>query len=109
MSQEKVDKYKAEKANRKKNIKKQKLQNALHKCVIGVIGLALIGWIGYSAYNTYQTNRPVDEIQIDYSAVDELPQERLEIAIAHGAGDEQRFFTLKAIGAQYEEILEGLA
>ena len=30
MSQEKVDKYKAEKANRKKNIKKQKLQNALH-------------------------------------------------------------------------------
>ena len=38
MSQEKVDKYKAEKANRKKNIKKQKLQNALHKCVIGVIG-----------------------------------------------------------------------
>ena len=40
---------------------------------------------------------------------DELPQERLEIAIAHGEGDEQRFFTLKAIGAQYEEILEGLA
>ena len=48
MSQEKVDKYKAEKANRKKNIKKQKLQNALHKCVIGVIGLALIGAVkGY--------------------------------------------------------------
>ena len=40
---------------------------------------------------------------------DELPQERLEIAIAHGEGDEQRIFTLKAIGAQYEEILEGLA
>ena len=85
MSQKKVDKYKAEKANRKKNIKKQKLQNALHKCVIGVIGLALIGWIGYSAYNTYQTNRPVDEIQIDYSAVDELPQELSQAREAEAA------------------------
>ena len=72
MSQEKVDKYKKEKADRKKNIK---LQNVARKCVVGVIGIALIGWIGYSAYDTYQSNRPVDEVQIDYTAMDELPQE----------------------------------
>nr|WP_296267025.1 hypothetical protein [uncultured Merdimonas sp.] len=75
MSQEKVDKYKKEKADRKKNVKKKKVQNALRKCVVGVIGLALIGWIGYSAYDTYQSNRPVDEVQIDYSAIDGLSQE----------------------------------
>lgn len=75
MSQEKVDKYKKEKADRKKNIKKQKLQNVARKCVVGGIGIVLIGWIGYSAYDTYQSNRPVDEVQIDYTAMDELPQE----------------------------------
>ena len=37
MSQEKVDRYKKEKANRKKNLKKEKFQNILRKCVVGVV------------------------------------------------------------------------
>lgn len=74
MSQEKVDRYKQEKANRKKNMKKQKIQNAFRKLAVSVIGLAVVGWIGYSAYHTYESNRPKEEVQIDYTALDGLSQ-----------------------------------
>ena len=74
MSQEKVDKYKQEKANRKKNMKKQKLQNALRKVVVCIAGMAVVGWIGYSAYHTFESSRPKEEVQVDYTAVNELSQ-----------------------------------
>ena len=37
MSQEKVDRYKKEKANRKKNMKKEKFQNILRKCAVALV------------------------------------------------------------------------
>ncbi len=46
MSQEKVDRYKQEKANRKQIMKKQKMTNALRKCVVAAAGLLLVVWIG---------------------------------------------------------------
>ena len=49
MSQEKVDKYKQEKANRKQNMKKEKVKQAFRRVVVGVLGFALVGWLGYSA------------------------------------------------------------
>ncbi len=79
MSQEKVDRYKKEKANRKQNMKKEKLQNALHKCAVCVVGLALIGWIGYSAYGTYEARKPQKEAQINYSALMDLQSELEEV------------------------------
>lgn len=82
MSQEKVDRYKKEKANRKKNLKKEKFQNILRKCVVGVVGLVLIGWIGYSAYGTYKSNKPKDKVQIDYTAVKDLTQNLADAAEA---------------------------
>ena len=39
MSQAKVDRYKKEKANRKKNMKKEKIQNVLRKCAVFVLSL----------------------------------------------------------------------
>ena len=77
MSQEKVDRYKKEKANRKQIMRKKKMENLLRKCVVGIVGLILVGWIGYSAYGTYESSRPKEEAQIDYSAFDEL-QNQLE-------------------------------
>ena len=77
MSQEKVDRYKKEKANRKQIMRKEKMANLLRKCVVGIVGLILVGWIGYSAYGTYESSKPKEEAQIDYSVVDEL-QGRLE-------------------------------
>lgn len=75
MSQEKVDRYKQEKANRKKNMKKEKFQNALRKCAVVVVGVVLIGWIGYSAYGTYEAKKPKQEAQLDYSALTGLNSE----------------------------------
>ena len=43
MSQEKVDKYKQEKVNRKKNMKKEKFRNFMRKCAVAVAGVVLIG------------------------------------------------------------------
>ena len=36
MSQEKVDRYKKEKADRKQTMKKEKVQNVLRKCMVGI-------------------------------------------------------------------------
>ena len=44
MSQEKVDRYKQEKANRKKIMHKQRMMGVLRKCVLSLAGLALVGW-----------------------------------------------------------------
>lgn len=84
MSQEKVDRYKKEKANRKQNIKKEKFRNVFRKCAVGVVGLALIGWIGYSAYGTYESRKPKEEAQIDYSALMDL---RSELEQAGGSAE----------------------
>lgn len=71
MSQEKVDRYKQEKANRKQNMKKEKAKQVFRRGVVGVLGLALIGWLGYSAYNVYETNKPKETAQVDYTAITE--------------------------------------
>ncbi|MGN1165049.1 MAG: hypothetical protein ACI4S2_01300 [Lachnospiraceae bacterium] len=80
MSQEKVDRYKKEKANRKQTMKKEKIKNVLRKCVVGVVGILLIGWIGYSAYGTYESKQPKPEAEIDYTAFDEFTQNLGEAA-----------------------------
>ena len=51
MSQEKVDRYKKEKANRRKTMKKEKIQYYIRRCVVAVLAVALVGWIGYSAFS----------------------------------------------------------
>lgn len=68
MSQEKVDRYKKEKANRKQTVKKEKIQNVLRKCLVGIVAVLLVSWIGYSAYGTYEDKKPKDEVEIDYTA-----------------------------------------
>lgn len=69
MSQAKVDRYKEEKANRKKNMQKEKAKQAMRRLAIGIVSLALVGWLGYSAYNIYDSKKPVDSAEIDYTAV----------------------------------------
>lgn len=72
MSQAKVDKYKQEKANRKEIMRKEKIANTVRKCIVGVVALVLVGWVGYSAYGTYEANQPKTEVEIDYSALNNL-------------------------------------
>ena len=57
MSQEKVDRYKQEKANRKKIMRKQKAMSIVRKAVLSVAALALVAWLGYSAYDMYESGK----------------------------------------------------
>ena len=50
MSQEKVDRYKKEKANRAQIQKKEKRIQFLEIAALGAICLVAAGWVGYSAY-----------------------------------------------------------
>ena len=51
MSQAKVDRYKEEKKNRAKLIKKEKRQWMATKAGLSLVGLVLVGWVGVSVYN----------------------------------------------------------
>ena len=42
MSQAKVDRYKKEKADRKKTMRKEKIMRNVKRCVAGVIALAIV-------------------------------------------------------------------
>lgn len=80
MSQEKVDRYKKEKANRKQNVKKEKFANAVRKFIVMVVGVMLVVWIGYSAYDLYDSNKEPEQVQIDYRAFDDFTQGITEAA-----------------------------
>lgn len=69
MSQEKVNRYKEEKANRKELLAKEKKKQAITKAVAGVIVLALVCWLGYSIYDT-ATRPDSSTIEMDASALD---------------------------------------
>ena len=69
MSQEKVDRYKQEKANRKKIMRKQKVMNIVRKSVLTLAALALVAWLGYSAYDMYESGRERAVSEVNYDAV----------------------------------------
>lgn len=75
MSQEKVNKYKEEKANRKEIMKKEKNKRTVRRVVAGVCGVVLAVWLGYSAVNVYQNSRPREAVEVNYDALTEYQQE----------------------------------
>lgn len=74
MSQEKVNKYKEQKANRKEIMKKQKRAKLLRNSVAGLVCVAVLGWVGYSAVDYYQSNKPRKTVEVDYAAVNEYSE-----------------------------------
>lgn len=70
MSQEKVNRYKEEKAKRKEILAKEKKKQTIVKVCAGVIALALVCWIGYSVYVT-ATRPDTSSVEIDSTALDE--------------------------------------
>lgn len=75
MSQEKVERYKQEKANRKQIMKKQKIMSVLRKTVLCVVAVALIGWLGYSAYSSYESTKEREVVEVDYNPLTEYMTE----------------------------------
>lgn len=70
MSQEKVDRYKKEKANREKIQKKEKRTLFLEKFTITVVGIAMVAWIGYSAYGVLTRPDPDAEQEVVTTEMD---------------------------------------
>lgn len=69
MSQEKVDRYKKEKANRKEIMRKKQRAAVLRIATMCVVGVLLLGWIGYSAYNLHEEKQPRKVAEIDYTSI----------------------------------------
>ncbi len=80
MSQAKVDRYKQEKANRKSNMKKQKMLSRVRVTVAALVAVALVGWCGYSVYSRLEANKPAKETVIDYGVMNELDSALSETA-----------------------------
>ena len=69
MSQEKVDRYKEQKANRK-IMAREKHEKFLVKLCAGLVALALVCWLGYSIYDS--ANKPdTSDVAITTTAIDE--------------------------------------
>ena len=64
-----VNKQLQEKANRKKNMKKQRIMNIVRKCVLSLTALALVGWLGYSAYVSHESKQEREVAEVNYDAV----------------------------------------
>ena len=71
MSQAKVDRYKKEKADRKKTMRKEKIMRNVKRCVAGVIVLAIVGWFGYSAYDLHSSNQERAVAEVNYDSVED--------------------------------------
>lgn len=69
MSQAKVERYKEQKANRKKTMKKEKIAKILRNSIASVVVVAALGWVGYSGVTYIIDNQPRTGVEVDYTAV----------------------------------------
>lgn len=70
MSQAKVNRYKEEKANRKKIMAKQKAQRTAARIGAWAILVAIVAWAGVSVYTIYDNSRPVQTYTCDVTAME---------------------------------------
>lgn len=71
MSQEKVDRYKEEKSNRQKLMKKEKLVRRLEYTAAALVAAAMVVWVGYSFYAKATTAEEPTSYQMDCTSISE--------------------------------------
>lgn len=71
MSQAKVDRYKQEKANRKKIMAVEKAKKIAALACMWVVLVAIVGWAGYTGYKYYDSKRPTKTIYCQTDALSE--------------------------------------
>ncbi len=73
MSQEKVDRYKQQKANRDKIMKKEKVVRRIEYGLTGIVLCAMVAWCGVSIYQKVEAakSEEVTVYQLDTSAMDQ--------------------------------------
>ena len=74
MSQAKVERYKKEKANRKKIMAKEKAARIAGRVCAWAILIVIVGWAGYTGYQYYESTRPTKTIYTDTSAMSDYIQ-----------------------------------
>ena len=74
MSQEKVNRYKEQKANRKEIMKKEKQQASMRKMITAVVALICVGWVGYSLYGV-ATRPDTTGYEVNMDAYEEFQDE----------------------------------
>jgi len=83
MSQAKVDRYKSEKANSKKTMRKEKFKNTLITVCGTVVSIAVIGWVGYSAYGYFRDLSCPHGVFSARIRLDSQPQTQTHISRMH--------------------------
>ena len=71
MSQAKVDRYKEEKANRKKTMAKEKMLRRVKMAVGVLVAVVIVCWAGFSGYRVYENNKPMKTIYTNLSAIED--------------------------------------
>jgi len=71
MSQEKVAKYKEEKAKRKAIMRKQRIERIVRNSLSVLVLVLLVGWIIGSGVKYYQDNKPREVVEVDYDSLNE--------------------------------------
>lgn len=71
MSQAKVDKYKKEKANRKKTLAKHKAMRLCGIVCAWAVVIVVVGVIGKNAYTYYESKQPAKTYEVNTTSVDD--------------------------------------
>lgn len=71
MSQAKVDRYKEQKANRKKIMAQEKRKHIAAVVCGWLVTAAVVCWAGYSAYNIYESRKPVETVYVNLDAIND--------------------------------------
>ena len=69
MSQDKVNKYKEEKMNRKKTMRKERAKALVRKMSLLILTIALVGWVGYSALESHQRNMDREVVEVNFDSI----------------------------------------
>ena len=69
MSQAKVDRYKEQKKNRKKIMKKEKCRIVLGRTIGVLVCAAIVGWAGWSVYKLYESKKPASYTEVNMKAI----------------------------------------
>ncbi len=71
MSQQKVDQYKKEKYNRKKQLEIEKRTQLTYRIAGSIVAIALVGWIGFSIYSRAEANKPASYTEVNMNAIND--------------------------------------
>lgn len=74
MSQQKVDNYKKEKYNRKKQMQKEKRLRMVYRTAGCLVAAVAVFWIGFSVYTRYEESKPASYTEVNMDAINNYMQ-----------------------------------